>query len=175
MKQTVKITFCAIMAAMATAFMLLAYFPYFTYAVPAIAGVLTLVVLIELRGKWPIFTYIVTSVLVFLFAEVEAKFMYISFFGYYPLLKAVIEKINNRVVQYLLKFAVFNAAVLLVYGILASLIGIDVSEFGSYGTIGMVGMLVLANVAFFLYDIVLVRVANMYLKTVHPRLKKVIK
>ena len=175
MKQTVKITFCAIMAALGTAFMLLSYFPYFTYAVPAISGVLTLVVLIEIKGKWPLFTYVVTAVLVFLFAEPEAKFMYILLFGYYPLLKAVIERIISRVVQYLLKFAVFNSAIFIIYGILSSIIGVDISEFGRYGIIGIACMLLLANVTFYLYDVVLVRVANLYMQMIHPKLKKVLK
>lgn len=163
------------MATLGTAFMLLSYFPYFTYAVPAISGVLTLVVLIEIKGKWPLFTYIVTAVLVFLFAEPEAKFMYILFFGYYPLLKAVIERIRSRVVQYLLKFAVFNSAIFVIYGILSSIIGVDISEFGRYGIIGIACMLLLANVTFYLYDVVLVRVANIYMQMVHPKLKKVLK
>lgn len=163
------------MAALGTAFMLLSYFPYFTYAVPAISGVLTLVVLIEIKGKWPLFTYVVTAVLVFLFAEPEAKFMYILFFGYYPLLKAVIERIRSRVVQYLLKFAVFNSAIFVIYGILSSIIGVDISEFGQYGIIGIACMLLLANVTFYLYDVVLVRVANIYMQMVHPKLKKVLK
>ncbi len=163
------------MATLGTAFMLLSYFPYFTYAVPAISGVLTLVVLIEIKGKWPLFTYIVTAVLVFLFAEPEAKFMYILFFGYYPLLKAVIERIRSRVVQYLLKFAVFNSAIFIIYGILSSIIGVDISEFGRYGIIGIACMLLLANVTFYLYDVVLVRVANIYMQMVHPKLKKVLK
>lgn len=163
------------MAALGTAFMLLSYFPYFTYAVPAISGVLTLVVLIEIKGKWPLFTYVVTAVLVFLFAEPEAKFMYILFFGYYPLLKAVIERIRSRVVQYLLKFAVFNSAIFIIYGILSSIIGVDISEFGQYGIIGIACMLLLANVTFYLYDVVLVRVANIYMQMVHPKLKKVLK
>ena len=175
MNKTIKITFCALTAALGAVIMLLAYFPYFTYAVPAISGVLTLVVLIEIKGKWPLFTYIVTAVLVFLFAEPEAKFMYILFFGYYPLLKAVIERIRSRVVQYLLKFAVFNSAIFIIYGILSSIIGVDISEFGRYGIIGIACMLLLANVTFYLYDVVLVRVANIYMQMVLPKLKKVLK
>lgn len=175
MKQTVKITFCAIMSALGTVFMLLSYFPYFTYAVPAVSGVLTLVVLIEIKGNWPIFTYVVTSVMVLLFAEPEAKFMYVLFFGYYPVLKAVIERIKSRVVQYLLKFSLFNLAIFIMYGIVASLIGVDIGEFGQFGTIAIIGLWILANVTFYFYDIVLVRVADLYMRTIHPKLKKVIK
>lgn len=174
-KQTVKITFCAIMAALGTVFMLLSYFPYFTYAVPAVSGVLTLVVLIELGEKWPFFTYLVTSVLVFILAEPEAKLMYILLFGYYPFLKAIIERVNNRVVQYLIKFAIFNAAVVAVYAILSLLFGVNIIEMGKYGIWGAVGVVLLANITFYLYDIVLVRVANMYLRLLHPKIKKMFK
>ena len=173
--QTVKITFCAIMAALGTVFMLLSYFPYFTYAVPAVSGVLTLVVLIELKDKWPIFTYLVTSILVFILAEPESKLMYILFFGYYPFLKAIIERINNRVLQYIIKFAIFNAAVVAVYTILSLLFGVSIIEIGRYGIWGAVGVVLLANITFYLYDIVLVRVANMYLRLLHPKIKKIFK
>ncbi len=172
MKNTFKITFCAIMAALGTVLMLLSYFPYFTYAVPAVAGVLTMVVLIEIGGKWPLITYIVTSVLVFLFAEPEAKFMYILLFGYYPILKAYIEKIKFLVLQYIIKLCVFNGAVLIMYGVVASLIGVSISEFGQWGYIGAITMLIFVNLTFLLYDIVLVRVADMYLYKLHPKIKK---
>ncbi len=175
MKTTSKITFCALMSALAVAFMLLAYFPYFTYAVPAVAGLAGLVILIEIGGKWPLFTYIVTAVLCLIFAESEAKFMYVLLFGYYPILKAYIERINGRLVQYLIKFAVFNAAVLAVYFITVKVLGLPLDDFGPLGKWGIAAFMVLANVTFYLYDIVLVRVANVYLQKIHPSIKKTFK
>ena len=131
--------------------------------------------MIEVKGKWPILTYIVTAVLVGIFAEPEAKCMYILFFGYYPILKASIEHIKSRVVQYLLKFAVFNAAILVIYGLLAGITGIDVSEFGLYGLVGKIAFILAANFAFYLYDIVLVRTADWYLRFLHGKVKKMFK
>ena len=55
MKNSKKITFSAIMAALATVIMLVSYFPYLTYAVPAIAGLCIMVVVIEINKKWDIF------------------------------------------------------------------------------------------------------------------------
>lgn len=172
MKTTSKITFCALMSALAVAFMLLSYFPYFTYAVPAVAGLTGLVVLIEIGGKWPLLTYIVTAALSLIFAEPEAKFMYALLFGYYPVLKAYIERIKNRAVQYIVKFAVFNAAVLAVYFITVKVLGMPLDDFGALGKAGIVAFLVLANVTFYLYDIVLVRVAEVYMQKIHPAIKK---
>ena len=55
--------------------MLLSYFPYFTYAVPAITGLLTMMLVIEINAKWAFAAYIAASALVFIFAEPESKLM----------------------------------------------------------------------------------------------------
>lgn len=175
MKNTVKIAFCALMSALGAAFMWLSYFPYFTYAVPAIAGLVTLIVFIEIGDKWAWGTFIVTAVLALLFAEPEAKLMYILFLGYYPILKAYIERLKNRVVQYILKFAVFNVAVAVIYGILAKVFGIYMADIETSTTFFLIGLVVLANFTFYLYDIVLVRVANVYLYRLHRKIKKMLK
>ena len=119
MKQTVKITFCGIIAALSAVFMLLSYFPYLTYAVPAVAGLLIMITVIEAGYKWALGAYIAASVLVFLFAEPEGKLLYICFFGYYPILKAVFDRRKSRALEWILKLAVFNAAIIAVYFVLA--------------------------------------------------------
>lgn len=49
----------------------------------------------------------------FLAGDKEAVVYYIMFFGYYPIIKGAIEgKIKTRAVQFVLKYAVFNAAVI---------------------------------------------------------------
>ncbi len=174
-KNTVRIAFCSLMAALGTVFMWLSYFPYFTYAVPAFSGLVMLIVLIEIGAKWAWVTYIITAILSLLFAEPEAKLMFVLFLGYYPILKAHIENIKSRVVQYLIKFAVFNIAVLVVYGLLANIFGIYMGDVNNASLIFIVGLLLLANVTFYLYDIVLVRVANLYLFRLHRKISKMLK
>ena len=83
------------MAALAVVLMLAAYFPYLTYAIPAFAGLCIMVVLLETGAKWAISAYITSAVLTLLFCEPEAMLMYVFLFGYYPILKAFIEKINK--------------------------------------------------------------------------------
>ena len=133
MKNTGKITLCAMLAALASAFMLTSYFPYLTYAIPAVAGLFIMIAVIEIDVKWASLSYVATAVIVALTAEPEAKMLFILFFGYYPILKAVFEKLKSRVVEYLLKFAVFNAAGIVSYGFVAALIGVDISDMGDFG------------------------------------------
>lgn len=173
LKRVVKITFSALCVALGTVIMMLAYFPYFTYAVPAVAGLFSLIVMIEVKGKWPLATYIVTSVLVLLFAETEAKFLYVMFFGYYPIIKAYIERIPNRLFQYIIKFAVFNASILLFYLLFAKLFGISIDEFGQFGIFSSILFIILGNIAFLLYDIVLVRASNFYMIKLHSIVEKI--
>ncbi len=175
MKNTVKIAFCGMLCALGTALMLLAYFPYFTYAVPAVAGFLTVIVFIEIGPKWAVGTYIITAVLTMLFAEPEAKLMYVLFFGYYPLIKIYIEKIRLRVIGYILKLLVFNAAISTVYGIFAKLFYIDFHLDNPYGIFGIIAMLLLSNITFLLYDVVIIRITGQYLSRFHLKIQKFFK
>ena len=103
------------MAALSVVLMLGAYFPYFTYTIPAFAGLCIMVVLLELGTKWAISAYITSALLTVLFCEPEAMLMYVFLFGYYPILKAVIEKLRKPVVEWVLKIVSFNIAVIIIY------------------------------------------------------------
>lgn len=156
-------------------FMLLSYFPYFTYAVPAITGLLTMMLVIEINVKWAFAAYIAASVLVFIFAEPESKLMYIFLFGYYPIVKALIERINKPVTEWALKLAVFNAAVLLIYTVFAGMFGISLEDFGVLGKYGAYIFLALSNVTFVIYDIAVSRLSGVYMYRIHPKVKKLLK
>lgn len=173
-KNTSYIALCGITAALVTAVMTAAYFPFLTYAIPAIAGALIMIPLTEAGKRYAAGTYIVTAFLVMLFAENEAKLMYVCLFGYYPVLKAVLEKIRFRAVEYILKFAVFNIAVTAVY-LLFSRLFTDIEGIGDYGKYGIIVLYALGNSAFWLYDICLTRLCTMYMHRLHPKIKKIMK
>ena len=105
LKRTGKVALCGVIAALATVVMLLSYFPYLTYAVPAVAGLLFVILAIEAGKKWAFASYLAACVLVFLMAEQEAKLMFIAFFGYYPILKGLIESLRKKALEYVLNFS----------------------------------------------------------------------
>ena len=175
LKQNTKITFSAILSALATIFMLLSYFPYLTYAIPAISGLLIMICVIEINPKWALLCYISSSVLVFLLAEPESRMMYIFFFGYYPIVKALIEKINNSIIEWLIKLLVFNAAMILIYYVLAFVFTISFEDFGEWGRYGALIFLAIGNIVFVLYDIAISRIAVTYMKLLHPKVIKIFK
>lgn len=163
------------MAALATVFMLVSYFPYFTYAVPAIAGLFIMVVVIEIDCKWAFGAYLASVFPIFMFAEIESKFMYIGFLGFYPILKALLERKRKPVTEWILKIICFNVAVLLIYFVLSKTIGFSADDFGTLGQYGVAILLVLGNIAFVLYDIAVSRMATVYMNLIHQKLKKIIK
>lgn len=175
MKNSTKITFSAIMAAMATAFMLLSYFPYLTYAIPAISGLFIMVIVIEINRKWALMAYLASAILVFLMAEPESKLMYIGFLGYYPILKALIDGFRKPIIEWVIKIAVFNIAVILIYFIFSSIFSLSFEDFGVLGKYGALILLIIGNAVFVLYDIAVSRMAMLYMGMLHSRIAKFIK
>ena len=159
------------MAALSAVFMLASYFPYLTYGIPAISGLFIMITVIEFGVKWGIISYIASAVPVFFIAETESKLMYVFFFGFYPVIKAVLEKIGKRPLEILLKLAVFNASVLSVYMLFAGLFGIYLEDFGVMGKYGAYILLLLGNFVFILYDIAVSRMAMFYILVIKPKLK----
>ncbi len=174
-KKTAYITFCALICALITALMAASYFPYLTYAVPAVSGALIILPLVELSKTYALVTYIASSVLVMLFAEPEAKLMYVCFFGYYPILKSVFESIKSRVAEYILKFLSFNIAVTLVYFVFAKVFSIPLESTREFGKYTALVLYALGNVAFVLYDICLARICAVYMIRLHEKIKKIMR
>ncbi|MBQ5910494.1 MAG: DUF2232 domain-containing protein [Clostridia bacterium] len=175
MKRTGRITLCAMLAALASLFMLTSYFPYLTYAIPALAGLFIMVAVIEIDVKWAILAYAASAVITALVAEPEAKMLYVLFFGYYPVVKAVFEKLKSRVAEYIFKFAVFNAATVFAYGVVATLIGVDISDMGDFGKYSALVLLIAANVVFVVYDLAVTKMAAFYIIRLHPQISKIFK
>ena len=171
MKKSVKITFCAISSALSVVVIMLGYFPYFTYAAPAVAGLFVILPLIEIGISYAFATYIISSVLVFLFAEPETKILFLLLFGYYPILKAIIEKISKQFIEWALKISAFSLSVSLMYLVFKYLTDIDVSDFGPLGKYGAVIFIVLCYAAFILYDVAISRISMLYFVRIRPNLK----
>ena len=163
------------MVALAVTFMLLSYFPYLTFAIPGIAGMFIMAIVIEIDCKWAIGGFLASAFFVLLFAEPESAFMFAGFLGYYPILKAALEKMRKPVIEWVIKVVCFNIAVCAVYFLLAKLTGFSTDEFGKFAEYGVWILLALGNIVFVIYDIAVSRVAMVYMSVIRPKLGKIIK
>ncbi len=102
-----------------TTMFLTAVFTTLSYALPAAAGILLVVVVIDVDKKWAFGVYAATALLALLvLPNKEAAVMYVLFFGHYPIVKAVLEKRLRGVLLWVVKFVIFNVSVVLAYVII---------------------------------------------------------
>ena len=57
MKNSRKLAVCSLISALSLVVMIAAYFPYLTYALPALAGIMLIVLVIEVDMKWAVTAY----------------------------------------------------------------------------------------------------------------------
>ena len=147
-----RIVLGGMLAAVAVVIMCLGGFiPVATYICPMLCC-LTQFIVYRFCGKRIAWSwYAVVSILTLLLCpDKEAALVFLAL-GYYPLIKPMIDRSKLRAV---LKVLFFNASILIAYGILIYLMGMEeiAAENMEFGLIGLVVILLLGNVTFFLLD-----------------------
>lgn len=153
-----RVAVCSVISALSLVFMLLtAFVPIGTYAFPCFAGILLIAIVVEYKWKWALLVYAVISVLsMFLVSDKEAVVFFIMLFGYYPILKNIIEskfqKKFGKVAGYIFKFMIFNAAAILAFLITTFLLAISPDEYTLFGFYVPWVFLIIGNIFFAVYD-----------------------
>ena len=151
------IAFGGMMAALAVVIMCLGgLIPVATFTVPIIC-MLILAYVLKFCGKrigWA--WYGAVSILGLLLGPDKEAAAIFLFLGYYPILKPGLDRMKVGIV---LKVLIFNGMILLMYGVLIYLMGMQhiAQEYHQLGKIMTIFMLVGGNVVFFLLDKVLRR------------------
>ncbi len=170
MKTSGKVALGGVFGSLAMVCMLATVFPYATFALPAIAGLLLVPVAIETGRRWGWLSFASVAVLnLLLTPSMEAKILFVAFLGYYPILKLSIDPLPP-ILSWVLKFALFNAAVVASYWAMLHLFGLEDNSFELFGVNMPLLLLALANVTFLLYDLCLSRLWDWYMVIIHPRL-----
>jgi len=149
-------------------------FPYAIYAMPALAGIMLIPVVAEIgvRWAWLVFGSVAAlSLMIILSYSPEATAMYVAFLGYYPVLRVTLQKLPFFI-AWPLKLLVFNAAVISVYWALMNLAAIPPDAFEMFGVDLPQVMLVFGNVVFIIYDLALENIYLLYIKYLHPQIKR---
>lgn len=180
LKTTFKVTISGVLCAFSLALMMLtSLVPLGTFAFPCMAGIVLMVVVIEAGHSWAWGAYLCVSLLsLFLAGDKEAVVYYIMFFGYYPIIKGAIEgKIKNKITQYVLKYLVFNAAVIGAFFIAAFLLAVPMEEYTIAGMYVPWLFLLAGNVFFIIYDLAATKLVTYYIvilrnKLIKPKYRK---
>ena len=165
MKQSSKPALGGIVAALSLVLMIsVAIIPFLTYALPAVAGTLIIFIVVEIDKKWAFGVYATVAILgVLLVPDKEVAIMYLAFFGYYPIVKALLESKLPVVLSWVLKVLMFNGTIALSYLFMIKLMGITVDEIDEYGAVAVPLLLGAGTVTFVIYDIALTKLVTVYM------------
>lgn len=161
MQKSREIAYCGISAALASVLVLLGgLLPGATYCAPILGMLPLLPVLHEFGSRPALAVYGVTAALVALLApDREMSGVYL-FFGYYPVLRPLLNRLC-RPLRILCKLALFNLSLLALYTLLIWLFGLDaLAETG--GPALICTLLILGNAVFFLLDLALERLSGLW-------------
>ena len=129
--------------------------------VAVIASLLTVYAIIEMGGAYPWLIWAVTSIIALLFLPLKTPVLFYALLtGYYPIIKQKIERRFARIPAWSIKFGVLAVSIGIIWGT-AQLFLPDLME-SPNGWIAIVAALVLAVLAFVLYDICLTRLITLY-------------
>jgi hypothetical protein len=135
-------------------------------AAVAVAGLMTAAAVIECGILSAVACFACSSILAMLLLPLKSvALLYILFFGYYPIIKSLTERLDKRVLEWAIKIAVFNASLTLVYFLWKSgfMTGIDLEAW-------MISLLYAAgNLIFVLYDIAFSALAGQYTERIHKK------
>ena len=178
MKRTSRTALGGILSAASVIVLLLTIFPFATYVLPPLAGAFLIPLVIECGKKWAWCAYAAVSLVALLIVpDMEAKTLFIVFFGYYPIVKATVESLKSRTVEWLLKLGLFNAATICGYVVLTR-IGFSLDAFRIERIVlplyaFLLFFLLTGNIIFVIYDIGLSRFLPLYFARLQPILRRI--
>ena len=169
--------FCGMAVALETALMFLTgLMPTATYSLPALAGLVGIVIVVELGVKWAWPVYGAASILSALIApDKEAAALYVLFFGCYPILKAIVERRWRRWTQWICKLLIFNAAAVLYYFFATRVLGVPEESFWTFGILLPAVLLAAGNLVFLLYDYVVSGLVRVYWQRLHGPVSRILR
>lgn len=138
--------------------------PLTTFICPALAGFLLVPTVREWGRHSGLCLYAAVAFLsLFLVADKEVALLFILLLGPYPLLQPIFQKLP-LILAVICKLIVFNLLLLLTYGLLLFVLmpTVLVAEFNTYSSLTLLVLLILANLTFSLYDLLLSRFSRLY-------------
>ncbi len=167
---------CGVLCALSVMCMMLTVIPAATFSMPAVAGLILLPLALEIDLKWGLAGYVVTAVLSFLLApDMEAKVLFIGFFGYYPVLKTWLDKQRPLVLQWAVKLLLFNVTMVSAYCLLLYVLGLPADTFELFDVNIPLVLLCIGNLIFVIFDLALTSVTALYWQRGHKLFARVFK
>ena len=166
--KTKRLVVSALMSALGVVFLYLgALVEVASLSMAVIASMCVILVAAEYGGAYPWLVYAVTSTAsLLLLPNKEAAVAFALFFGFYPIIKRWLDQ-KKRLASWIIKELIFNAALAL--DVLLSMLLLTAGNAEPLPII--IAYIVIAEIAFPLYDFALSRVVLIYTRKIRPKLK----
>lgn len=170
---TGRTALCGVLGALTLVLLALgSVLPMATYAAPMLAAAVLIPLVQDSPPRFAWLTWAAASVLAaILLPDRELTAVYALVLGPYPMLKARLDRLPGGL-RPLAKLAVFNAAVLVCYGLLLAVFPVPGlwQEFAAGGLVLTLATLAVGNVAFVAFDGVLAVLTVVYRRKFRPHL-----
>lgn len=168
MRNTKKLTFSAVLSALAVAVMYVgSMLDVLDMSTAAIASLCVMIILTELGAKYAVMTFVCIGILsVLLVPSKTAALMFIGFLGFYPMAKRFFEEKFRGVLCLVLKFVLLNVCTVAI-----TLFAFFVMHTPLEETWFMILLLVLVNIVFVVYDYALTQLLRSYVFVWRKKLK----
>lgn len=183
-QKTKMLTASALLSALGVALMFLgAMIETLDLSMAAMASFFCLFAVLEIRGIYPWLIFAVTGILtIILMPYSMVGWFYLLFFGFYPIFKDKVERLKKPI-SWILKILAFNFALILgtvvaFYLFVGDVEGKNLIDAFGYvfgveklGSLVAIGVYLLANITFVVYDIALTRLIILYYFRIRKKLK----
>ena len=158
----------AVMAALSVVFIYLAsVFPTGRLGFVAVSSLFGIAAVIESGMIAGVMVYIVSSLLALLLVPNKLiALIYVMFFGYYPVLKSLAERVKSRVLEWAIKLAVFNGALTLM---MLTIKGILIPQAAE--SIPMAVIYIGVNIVFAVFDFGVTKLIAFYLNRISKNIR----
>ena len=172
-RRTKTIALCGVLAALAVALLFLGgTLPFAAIACPVLASLVLIPVYAENGAKWGLLWYLTVAVLGLLLApDKEAAILFV-FFGYYPMLRKWFGRLPGKALQWAAKLVYVNLAAFAAYALMIFVFRMEAiaQEYAEMQLYLLIGLLLLANLSFVIYDLLICRLEIYYHVRLRPKL-----
>ena len=129
--------------------------PVLMYVLPIVTGIIVLFMSLVAGKKYGASVYAASSILLLiLITDKESALTYTLFFGYYPLVRDVFQRLP-KALSWIVKLVVFNICAVLIGVISVYIFGVSGEEYSEFGKWTIPILLGMSNLVFLLYDMAL--------------------
>lgn len=172
-RKTKSVALCGVLAALAVALLFLGgTVPFAAIACPVLASLVLIPVYAENGWKWGLLWYLTTALLgLLLTPDKEASILFV-FFGYYPMLRRYFGRIRSAVLKWAVKLVYVNLAVIAAYALMIFVFRMEaiVQEYAQTQRYILIALMLLANLSFVIYDLLIGRLEIYYFVRLRPKL-----